>query len=86
VFHRPGNLVEIFDDKRNTTGSASCPFVSGDTFSVGAPVYSTTTGLLTITATSATCRIGYVRGATGSSGVNQVFTLELAIAPMSVSI
>jgi hypothetical protein len=92
VFHRPGNFVEIYDDLKDTsqvaqtvngggtnTQNNSCPFIASDTFAVGQPVYATPGGLLTTVATSTTVRIGYVRGVSGGTGVNQIFVLELAM-------
>lgn len=93
VFHRPGNLVDVLDDQRNTTQvarvkngggtntqNASAPFIVSDTWSVGAPVYSTEEGLLTTTApttaASSYVRVGFVRAVSGS-GLDLVVAVEL---------
>jgi hypothetical protein len=94
VFHRPGNLVDVLDDQRNTTqvsvvknggGSVtqnqSAPFIIGDAWAVGLPVYYTEAGLLTITApttgASDYVRLGFVRAVSASAGPDLVVAIEL---------
>ena len=92
AFHRPGNIVDVFDDGRDTTsvsrarnaGGAqfqgkSAPFIITDSFTVGVPVFCTTEGLLTVDNTGATTKIGIVRAVEGS-GATTRFSLELQIA------
>lgn len=54
-----GGEVELFDDGRGA------PFVTSDTYTLNAPVYANSSGLITATASS-NPKIGYVTSATGS--------------------
>ncbi len=93
VFHRPGNLVDVLDDQRNTnqvarvkngsgtnTQNTSAPFIVSDAWAVGLPVYYTEEGLLTITAPD-TASSNYVRigfvRAVSGSGIDLIIALEL---------
>lgn len=92
VFHRPGNLVDVLNDYRNTVlvdrakngggtnnQSSSCPFIASDSFAIGNPLYVTSEGLLTITAPGAGVEVsvGWVRAASGT-GEDQVISVEWA--------
>lgn len=94
VFHRPGNFIEVFDDRRSATlvdraensgGPSnqveSAPFIVTDGFNIGDTVFSTDEGMLTTNSTGATAVIGTVRAEAGSAA-DQVFTLELHIRPV----
>lgn len=99
VFHRPGNLVDVYDDGRDTTQVArsknngggtntqntSAPFIVSDAFVIGSKLYATAVGLLTVTtlASGATAQIGYVRAVSGS-GADLVLSVELAIIPVTI--
>ncbi len=94
VFHRPGNLVDVTDDQRDpsqvarvlnagagtSTQNASAPFIVADNWTIGAPVYFTEEGLLTVvapnTGASSYVRVGFVR-ATAGSGIDLIVALEL---------
>ncbi len=99
VFHRPGNLVDVFDDGRDTTQvarnlngggtntqNASAPFVVNDTYNIGSRLWSTSEGLLTSVAPAAgtAAQVGYVRAKSGS-GADLVLSVELAIMPFVIS-
>lgn len=92
VFHRPGNLIDVLDDQRNTyqvvrtkngggtvTQNASAPFITTDVFVMGANLYATVDGLLTITAPGAgtVVVVGVVRAVSGT-GDAQVISVEWA--------
>lgn len=94
VFHRPGNIVEVFDDGRATnlvnrvtnagpTNSQpeSAPFITSDSYVVGSPVYATGEALLTSDSTGATAEIGVVRAVSGS-GAAAILTIELGITSL----
>jgi len=92
VFHRPGNLVDVLDGNENltqvarvkngsgtNTQNASAPFIVSDTWTaIGAPVYSTEEGLLTVTApdtgASNYVRVGILRASSGTGN-----DLEIAV-------
>jgi hypothetical protein len=90
VFHRPGNLIDVLNDFRDTTVVArakngggnnnqgrSCPFIASDAFAIGDQLYATSEGLLTKVAPGAgtvVC-LGWVRAVSGT-GENQVLSVE----------
>jgi hypothetical protein len=94
AFHRPGNLVDVYDDERNrnqvTINGAgqnqSCPFVGNLTYNVGDIIYATGTsvgqkGLLTnVASPSGSARFGIVRAVTNAGLSSPVLTIELHIA------
>jgi hypothetical protein len=92
VFHRPGNLIDVLNDFRDTTvvsraqnggggGAAnqgkSCPFAASLSYAIGDTLYSTDAGLLTNVVGTATVILGYVRAASGT-GENQILSVEWA--------
>ncbi len=94
VFHRPGNLVDVLDDGRNTVAvdrtvngggtssqAASIPFIAADNWAMGDTVYATPEGLLTrvSTGTIGAAKIGIVRAVSGS-GASAILAIELGIA------
>ncbi len=99
VFHRPGNLVDVFDDGRDTAQIArtlngggtslqntSAPMIVADSWVVGSRIWSTAAGLLTVTAPTAgtAAQIGYSRAVSGS-GADLLISVELAIFPVVIS-
>lgn len=93
VFHRPGNCCDVLDNQSNTTQVArvkngsgtntqntSAPFIVSDAWVIGAPVYSTEEGLLTVTApttgASNYIRVGFCRAVSGS-GLDLIVAIEL---------
>jgi len=94
VFHRPGNLVDVYDDLRDRTQvtvnaalqNKSCPFVANRTWAVGDAVYGSSlagvgvAGLLDNTGgVAGSCRIGTVRSVTDAGLGSPVLTIELDI-------
>jgi hypothetical protein len=93
AFHRPGNLVDVFDDLRDRTQvviaatpqNKSCPFVSARTWAVGDTVYACDpavgqAGLLDNVASPAgSARVGTVRSVTNAGLGTPMLTIELAI-------
>jgi hypothetical protein len=95
VFHRPGNILDVYDDQSNKTQvsinganqNTSAPFVVNRTWAVGNVVYSSSAatvgqvGLLDNSNTAGTggARIGIVRAMFGS-GIDLILTIELDIA------
>jgi hypothetical protein len=90
VFHRPGNLIDVLNDYRNTVVVArakngggtnnqgtSCPFIASDGFAIGDILYATVDGLLTITppAAGVIVALGRVRAASGT-GEDQIISVE----------
>jgi hypothetical protein len=90
VFHRPGNVIDVFNDYRNTvlvnrakngggtsSQSTSCPFIASDNFAIGDLLYATVDGLLTNTSPGAgtVVILGHVRAASGT-GEDQVISVE----------
>lgn len=91
VFHRPGNLVDVYDDGRNKTDvdrtlmsgatqaqGASCPFITSASWAIGDTVYCTPEGLLTRDNDRASVIIGTVRAVSGSDE-NAVLAIELGL-------
>jgi hypothetical protein len=93
VFHRPGNLVDVFDDLRDRTQvvingtpqNRSCPFVANRVYVVGDAIYAADpglgqAGLLDNAASpSGSARIGTVRSVTDAGLGSPVLTIELDI-------
>ena len=91
VFHRPGNLIDVLNDFRNTVNTParvkngggsnsqglSCPFIASDGFAIGDILYATVDGLLTVTppAAGVIVALGQVRAASGT-GEDQVISVE----------
>ena len=90
VFHRPGNIIDVLNDYRNTVvaprtkngGGAnnqgsSCPFIASDGFGIGDLLYATAEGLLTkmAPASGTIVVVGHVRAASGT-GEDQVLSVE----------
>jgi len=90
TFHRPGNVIDVVNDYRDTTvvaralngggannQGASCPFIASDAFAIGDAVYATAAGLLTKVAPGAgtVVVLGWVRQASGTVE-DQVLSVE----------
>lgn len=90
VFHRPGNIIDVLNDYRDTSvvaapkngggtnnQSKSCPFIASDNFAIGDTLYATSAGLLTNTTPAAgtVVKLGHVRAASGT-GEDQVISVE----------
>jgi len=94
VFHRPGNLVDVYDDLRDRTqvtinGAAqnkSCPIVANRAWAVGDAVYAADpalgqAGLLdNVAGPSGSIRFGTVRSVTNAGLGTSMLTIELDIA------
>ena len=94
VFHRPGNLVDVYDDLRDRTQvtinaapqNKSCPFVANRGWAVGDTVYAADpalgqAGLLDNVASPAgSASFGIVRSVTNAGLGSPMLTIELDIA------
>ena len=94
VFHRPGNLVDLYDDGRDTTQvtlnagfqNNSCPFVANRTWIVGGGLWATALvalGKMGIIDNAdaigaGSARIGTLRAISGTGG-ETILTIELNI-------
>jgi len=93
AFHRPGNLVDAFDDLRDRTQvtingapqNKSCPFVANRVWAIGDTVYATATaigqkGLLDNTGgISGSASLGTIRAVTNAGLGTPMLTIELNI-------
>jgi hypothetical protein len=93
VFHRPGNLVDVYDDNRDRTQvvingvnqNKSCPFVKSRAWAVGDGVYAADpalgqAGLLdNVPSPAGSARFGTVRSVTDAGLGSPVLTIELGI-------